>query len=179
MRAPRPFSVSVRRVARARHGDEGGETLIELLATVILLGTAVVAVISGLYTAVRSSDQHKRRTRTAAEVTNVVEVLSRTDYIPCTSGVPNYSSVLPSLPSGYTLLPLVVEPLASASAADPSWSATCPTEGDQGAQRITVVVSQGTGEREVREELVYVKRSRECPPPPPGTPANQEPYIEC
>lgn len=177
MRLPRPFSVTVDRPRRSR-GDAGeaGETLVEIMAAVVLMGTAVVAIVSGLYTAVVSSDLHKRQTRTASEATNVVEVLTRADYVPCTSGVPNYAAVLPAMPSGYTLLPLVVEPLASRSATDPSWQSTCPGIGDQGAQRITVVVSQGTGDREVRSRLVYVKRDSRCPPPPVGQP---EVFDEC
>jgi hypothetical protein len=123
-----------------------------------------------------SSDQHKRRTRAASEATNVVEALDRTEYVPCTSGLPNYASALPALPSGYTLLPLVVEPLASRSATDPSWQGACPPTGDQGAQRITVVVSQGTGDRQVQERLVYVKRDERCPPVPTGAP---EVYKSC
>jgi type II secretory pathway pseudopilin PulG len=178
MRLPRPFAITAGRPERsagARTGEEG-ETLVEIMAAVILMGTAVVAIMSGLYTAVVSSDLHRRQTRAASEVTNVVEALNRADYVPCTSGVPNYAAALPALPSGYTLLPLVVEPLASASATDPSWQTACPGEGDQGAQRITVVVSQGTGEREVQERLVYVKRDRRCPPVPEGAP---EVYTEC
>ena len=156
----RPVSSRLR--LRARASDEQGETLIEIMAAVVLMGTAVVAVLSGLFTAVVSSDLHKRQTRAAAEVTNVVEALGNAQYQPCTSGVPNYTSAVPALPSGYTLLPLVVEPLASKSALDPAWQSTCPGIGDQGAQRITVTVTQGTGSRKVTEKLVYVKRDDRC-----------------
>lgn len=155
-------SLPARLRLRARASEEQGETLIEIMAAVVLMGTAVVAVLSGLFTAVVSSDLHKRQTRAASEVTNVVEAISNAQYQPCTTSVPTYASALPSLPSGYTLLPLVVEPLASKSALDPSWSATCPSIGDQGAQRITVTVTQGTGGRKVTEKLVYVKRDDRC-----------------
>lgn len=162
----------MRRTAHVRTGssgrdrwsaDERGETLIEIMATVVLMGTAVVAVLSGLFASVVSSDLHKRQTRAAAEVTNVVEAIDKTTYVPCSgSTIPTYSSALPALPSGFTVSSVVVEPLVSSSTADPAYVGTCPGGGDQGAQRITVTVSQGIGARKVTEKIAYVKRDERC-----------------
>lgn len=115
------------------------------MATVVLMGTAIVAVLSGLFTTVVSSDLHKRQTRAAAEVTNVVESIDQTTYVPCSgASIPTNSTALPTLPSGFTVSSVVVlELLVSSTTADPAYAATCPGGGDQGAQRITVTVSQG------------------------------------
>lgn len=143
--------------------SERGETLIEIMATVVLMGTAIIAVLSGLFTTIVSSDLHKRQTRAAAEVTNVVESIDKATYSPCSGAtIPTYASALPALPAGFTIASVVVEPLVSSTATDPTFAATCPGAGDQGAQRITVSVTQGVGGRKVTEKIVYVKRDERC-----------------
>lgn len=160
------------RLSHVRTGSSGrdrwsagqrGETLIEIMATVVLMGTAIVAVLSGLFTAIVSSDLHRRQTRAAAEVTNVVESIDKATYSPCSGAtIPTYSTALPTLPSGFAVSSVVVEPLVSSAASDPTFAATCPGAGDQGAQRITVTVTQGIGGRRVTEKIVYVKRDERC-----------------
>lgn len=161
-RYPRPTGAAPRPARLSRRGrDESGETLIEVMASVVLMGTAIVAILAGLFTAVVTSDLHKRQTRAANEVTNAIEAIQRATYLPCGGPTaPDYSSALPAMPAGYTASITSTQYLQSSTAADPTWGA-CPGT-DQGEQKITVSVSQGTGGRAVKETIVYVKRNTRC-----------------
>ena len=46
-------------IHRGRRGERG-ETLIEILATIIIMGSAIIAIVAGIAVAVNSSDEHKK-----------------------------------------------------------------------------------------------------------------------
>ena len=95
---------------RVLRRGEAGETLIELMATVILLGLAVTLIISGIWTAIAVSDQNQKASRVNLYLHDYAEQLkSPLDayaYIECAtkSGgsrpYPNYQGLLPA---GFTV----------------------------------------------------------------------------
>ena len=46
---------------RARRGDERGESLLELLVAVVIMGVTVAAVVGALAVAARTSDIHRKQ----------------------------------------------------------------------------------------------------------------------
>jgi len=86
----------VRRRGSAR---DGGESLIELLVAVIIMGTAVVAVVGGLGTAIMMTDVHRKQAAVAAHVkifaANIESAIAATPtgYVDCATrdSYPDYS----------------------------------------------------------------------------------------
>lgn len=157
--------------ASARPGERGaesGETLIELLMTVVLLGLAIVAIITTLTTLVVASNSHRRRVRSANEATTVVESLQRAAYVNC-AGTGSYGAALDSAlrlgpgagtadpqSHNYDITITRVRYLANKAAPTPSFGAACGT--DQGVQEITLKV-ESPHQNFVSEEIVFMKRS--------------------
>lgn len=87
--------------------DDRGETLIEVLAAVIILGLAGVAVLAGFALAITSSDIHRKETTGGAYAKSYAEAIQK--YVQnnqsafnCT---PDYSAAtvgLSGLPAGFT-----------------------------------------------------------------------------
>jgi type II secretory pathway pseudopilin PulG len=87
----------VRRVGRVH---DRGETLIELLVSIVVLGTAVVAVVGGLGTAIVMSDIHRKQAAIgvylnefAATIETAVAA-SPTQYVDCATDT-SYPSYTP------------------------------------------------------------------------------------
>lgn len=58
-----------------RAGSDRGETLVEVLVTVVILGLAGVAVMAGLATSVEASDIHRQATTSGSYVKNYAEAI--------------------------------------------------------------------------------------------------------
>jgi Tfp pilus assembly protein PilV len=156
---------------RARSALETGETLVELLVTIVIIGVAVVGIIGGLATAVFSSDAHRKDADSESIVQSYSEFLvsNATSYLACTSSsVPTkaqYAAEVPTSlyqpPTGYTVAPTSVafwtgtNPADASSAA--SFSSGCPSNGDLGLQLIQVTASSTDGKD--TETLSILKRS--------------------
>jgi Tfp pilus assembly protein PilE len=89
--------------------DERGETLLELLIAVVIMGITVVAVIGGLATSIKISDIHRKQATAGAAVRSWAEAIENyvasTNYINCAGTdayKPSVVGYLPSLPVGYT-----------------------------------------------------------------------------
>lgn len=95
------------RTPRAPGRDERGETLVELVVAVAILGVAAVAVLGGLMVGVRTSVVHRNDATGGAYVRSFAEAI-QTDvdsngYRSCANAVAGYGSVaVPGLPAGYT-----------------------------------------------------------------------------
>jgi Tfp pilus assembly protein PilE len=137
-----------------------GETLIELLMTVMILGTAVIAVIGALAVAIRVSDQHRKEATAGAAVRDFAEVLERevaktpTGYQACATTT-YYKAMYTTAPAGYS--PDVVGVKV--------WSGTAfvaiasPCTNDHGVQLVSLRVSTDGGR--ISESLDVVLR-RPC-----------------
>lgn len=136
--------------------DERGETLVELLVTVVILGVAAVTILGAMLLGIFSSDVGRKQSTSSAYARSFAEAIQKSvdtngGYASCGSALSTYGGVaVPNLPSGYTRSVVAVQ----------SWSGSAWGGCDaNGLQRITVrVVSTGTGERQATEDLVVVLR---------------------
>ncbi|MFE5862816.1 prepilin-type N-terminal cleavage/methylation domain-containing protein [Streptomyces virginiae] len=116
-----------RRPRRPR-GEEG-ETLVEVLVAVVLIGVAFVAVLGGLGTAVISSVTQQKVTGADSVVRSAAEKIISTPYVSCADG---YAT--PTPPAGYTVT-VEIEYWDGVGA----FGRPCPTT-DTGVQKITLTV---------------------------------------
>jgi Tfp pilus assembly protein PilV len=140
--------------ARRRVEGERGETLLELLVSITILGVCVVAIASGIAVSVRISAIHRTQATASDWLHNSAESL-QSQYTACTPGSPmSYASKL-SPPSGY---------LSPATAPVMFWNKSsgtfdlpnCPAS-DPGLQQVQITLTSAGGQ--VAETLTVVLRS--------------------
>jgi type II secretory pathway pseudopilin PulG len=161
----RPTTPASPGARRAR--SERGETLIELMATMILLGICITALVASLITAIQTSATHRRIIRTGNETINVVEVIRGMAYVPCattttygtTNNIAGYTVPQPD----FTVEITQIRWLTSNTASPAVWKVPgsgCTAANDQGAQQITVRVTSKSGPGTIRRSLTFVKRNK-------------------
>jgi Tfp pilus assembly protein PilV len=127
----------IRTAARASAGDRG-ESLVELLVTVLIIGTSVVGVLGAVATAVGASTLDRRQVQAQTVLRTWGERIAAVDdagYGDCrsASGVAATTPAPSPLPAGFT-----------ASVTDVSfWNgtayvATCTAGSDPGVRRVTL-----------------------------------------
>ncbi|MFE2268367.1 type II secretion system protein [Streptomyces lavendulae] len=135
----------VRRPRRPR-GEEG-ETLIEVLVSVVLMGVAFVTIFGGIGTAIISSVRQQKVTGADSVVRSAAEEVVGDPYVSCAGG---YGT--PTPPPGYTVT-VTVEYWDGVGA----FATACPAA-DTGVQKVTLTV-RSTGPHPVRDAtLEVVKR---------------------
>jgi Tfp pilus assembly protein PilV len=160
--------------AGAAAGDRG-ETLIEILVTIILMGLAVVGILAGTITALRISDANARRTHTGNTAQSFAEELKQPvqgmEYIPCAKpapSTPHYPAYSGTLPSGATYTATIADikyvnaiPTGGGVA---TWTSACTVAAgtDSGLQRITLEVEVANVAGTTTETLTVVKRDARC-----------------
>jgi len=172
---------------RGRATGEAGETLIELLATMVILGIAVVAILGGVFTTITISDYHRRETTAVTMLRSFAETMKapggKTNgnwnyvvqgdgsqylptYLPCSSSDPSPTYPTYSTGDSRYVASMTVEYLQAnpATTATPSFGPTCPTVSgtptDYGLQQLTLTITDQNGTRRpVRESMVIVKRN--------------------
>lgn len=150
---------------------ERGETLIELMATVVLMGVSIVALVGALLGVMTTAAENRRVTRAGNEAVTVVETLRGVDYVPCATAT-SYEAALPAMPRDYEVQITQVRRLQSNVAATPVWvppSGGCTADNDTGAQQITIRVAATDGS-DVARSLTLVKRRKACPEAAPSDP---------
>ncbi|MFJ8159443.1 prepilin-type N-terminal cleavage/methylation domain-containing protein [Streptomyces sp. NPDC096136] len=131
---------------RRRRGEEG-ETLVEVLVAVVLIGVAFVAILGGMGTAIISSAKQQQVTGADAVIRSAAEKVVSAPYVSCARG---YET--PTPPTGYTVA-VEIEYWDGVGA----FGRSCPTA-DTGVQKVTLTV-RSTGPRPVRDAtLEVVKR---------------------
>jgi type II secretory pathway pseudopilin PulG len=88
-------------VRARRCRGEAGETLVELLITVSILGIAVVALLFGLATAVRLSGSHRTQANAEVIAAGGAESVKKQPYQDCPSSYTATDDV--NVPSGWSL----------------------------------------------------------------------------
>jgi Tfp pilus assembly protein PilV len=144
---------------REQPRDDGGETLIELLVAVVVIGIAVTGILGALVIAVDSSALARNQARVQASLGSWAEQLTAVGdtggypYVPCAG-----ASAFPApavMPSGFTATVTTVEYWTGSA-----WAGTCGT--DAGVQRVTLrVTAPGQVWSTVTESLRVVVR-RPC-----------------
>jgi type II secretory pathway pseudopilin PulG len=82
-----------------------GETLLELLVSVLIMGVAVVALVGGLGTAIRVSDIHRKQANAGAYVRSYAEAIetavaaSPSAYVECAGPAAYESAFTPGDPT--------------------------------------------------------------------------------
>jgi len=147
--------------ATNRSSGDRGETLLELVIALVILGIAVVAIVGGLASSVLISDVHRRQAQTGVIARDYAEALQaaitadQANYVACAgpaSYAPSAAAVAATgftVPSGYTAT-------ASVRYWDGSTFGSCPAGGDSGLQRVTLTVSSDDGR--ARQSLVVLVR---------------------
>ena len=112
---------------------EAGETLLELIITIAIMGLSVVAVLGGVLIAIQTTNLHRQHTQTQAKLRNWAESISGdTTYTTCPG--PADFPVAPSMPTGFTATITAVQHWNGTD-----FGGTCAT--DTGVQKVTLQVS--------------------------------------
>lgn len=146
------------RIARR---DDHGETLIEILVSMTILGLAGVAVLAGLQLAITASDIQRKETTGGAYVRNYAEALQKyiasanANYVSCAT-TSNYSAATVSFtpPTGFSSSVTKVQSV-SPSGALGSFTSPCGTS-DTGVQAVTLTVS--SADNRAHEKLMVLIR---------------------
>jgi len=140
---------------RVRSGsNDEGETLIELIIAVAIMGLAVVAIVGGMFTFILMSDIHRKEASAGAYVRNYAEaVAGHYDA----SASPN--SYLPSAAMGFVLDPATTGFTADVKSVE-CWNATASVfgtcSGGSPVQQITLRVA--SNDLRASESLAVVVR---------------------
>lgn len=133
---------------------DAGETLVEILLSIMILGIAVSALMFGMGSAATTSGYHDRQAQQAETLRNLVDAVQALPYSPCAG---TYATPAGVVPAGYSVTTTVV---GYASGAAYPYPAACPATGDEGAQQLRVTVSQP--DTRVRSEELYVVKRQPC-----------------
>jgi Tfp pilus assembly protein PilV len=146
-------------VRRAGPVDDRGESLIELLVALLIMGTTVVAVVGGLGTAIMMSDVHRKQSTAAAYMStyaaNIQSAIAAgtPGYVPCATTT-SYPAYNPGAPYHAE----IVFPVRF-------WNGTafvtpCTIATDQGVQRLTLHVYSDDGRANRSMDIVVRKPCR-------------------
>lgn len=140
---------------RRRSRDDGGETLIELIVALSILGIAAVAILAGVMTSIRASTLHRNEASGGTYVRSFAEAIQNHvdtsgGYASCGSAATVYEGVVvPSLPSGYTKKVTDVQSWTGSV-----WGACTTT----GIQRVRLTITTTGGDAKADENLTVVLR---------------------
>jgi hypothetical protein len=149
---------------RQRHNGERGESLIEILITVSIVGIGVVAIITAVGSTFRLSGVSREGSHADQLLVRYAENLLAVPYATCSAGTPPYASAgvsaIPSanLPDGITVgAPGTAAASSSAfelsissigywngDVSPATFSSTCPPT-DLGSEQLTLLVHAGDG----------------------------------
>jgi type II secretory pathway pseudopilin PulG len=147
--------------------DDRGESLIEILVAVLILGVTATAVMGGLLTSVKVSDIHRKQATAGADVRSYVESVTRavaaggykpcaapSDYLPVPGSAA--SAVHFATSTGFSPTVARVEYWSDSGPGTAwSWGSTCAP--DWGLQRVTLQVASADGR--ATEQSVVVLRA--------------------
>ena len=118
--------------------DDRGESLLELLIAIVIMGVALVAIFDGLVTSILVSDHHRKQSTAGAYARDFAEAIEKVTYANCAS-TSSYAS-----PSGFTVPSGYGKSVVSVKYWTGSvWQTSCTA--DLGLQQVTVRVSSADG----------------------------------
>jgi Tfp pilus assembly protein PilV len=140
--------------ARRLHG-EGGDTLVEVLMAVVVVGIAFVGILMGLGTSIRLSGTHRGQSSADVVLVSAADSVKSQTYVPCpgvtTSSYNPTSGV--TLPSGWSASNVTITAVKGWNG---STFGTCPAT-DQDLQLITIRAMSPDNQASV-ETIDVVKR---------------------
>jgi type II secretory pathway pseudopilin PulG len=149
--------------------SEAGESLVELMVTIAIMGTAMVAILGALWTTLRVADYNSKSSSADAALREFAEQLKQpnaTDtftYVPCTTAGAQvtYPTFDPPAPyEHYDATVTKVRYLTGYTAAnEPVWANACPAT-DLGLQEITLKVTGPDNDPDIKstDTVTIVKR---------------------
>ena len=144
---------------RPASADDRGESLIELLVAMLIMSTAVVAVVGGLGTAIMISDVHRKQADVARHLNAFAATIEGavaavpTQYDECP--IVSYPSYTPG--GGYNADPPEVRYWDVSTA---TFIASCPAGGDAGVQLVTLRVRSDDGRVDRSMDIIIRKPCR-------------------
>ena len=142
-------------LCRARRASERGETLVELIVSVAILGVAAVAILAGLMLTAKSSDVQRNQATGGAYVRSFAEAIQNfvdsNGFRDCASAASAYGGVaVPDLPTGYAKAVTAVQ-----SWTDTGWG-VCT---GKGIQRLDLkITTTGDAKHRSDETLTVILR---------------------
>jgi hypothetical protein len=168
---------------------EGGETLLEIIVAVTVLGLAITALLGGLATAVFGSSLHRRQADVSVVMTSAVEWVKQQRYVACatkssyldTFAYPGYT-VGTTPADGITIERPAGTPVWRVTFAIRDWNggegfdaripAVCQASHEAGIRRQEITITVATADGKVFQSVPIVKHYRDCAPaiplPSPG-----------
>ena len=138
---------------RLRRRDEG-ETLLEVLVALVILGVAAVAIVGAMTVSVKVSDIHRKQSAASADVRDYAEAIEKTvaagNYKAC-AGTGDYAVYTPD--GAYQAS--IVSVQYGTTTNPPGWTGTCPSP-DTGVQQLTLQVA--STDNRATERLTIVIR---------------------
>jgi type II secretory pathway pseudopilin PulG len=143
-------------MTRRRTRSEDGETLVELLISVSILGIAVVGIVAGMATALTASDANRKQGVVEAQLRNFAEAVTdpSAPYVECATTGSYANPPGFALPAGYSATVTSVRYFDGNGS--PGFTGSCPSNPDNGVQVITVRI-QSSDERALKS-LTFAKR---------------------
>lgn len=129
---------------RAGSSDDGN-TLVEVMVAVAIVGIAFSAVIGGIYTAVTASDVNRKQANAATYLSSYADAVKSDAYAACATSYPGTGF---ALPAGFTMDPVVVSYWQAGTA---TFDAACGV--DSGLQRVTLSIRSDDGRVAVDVQL--------------------------
>ena len=142
------------RVQRLR--GESGDTLVEVLMAVVIMGIAFVGLLAGLGTAIRLSATHRGQSSADVVLVSAAESVKSQTYVPCPGlTTSSYNPTLGvTLPSGWSSSNVAI---TSVKGWNGSAFATCPAT-DAKLELITIRATSPDNQASV-EQVDVVKRN--------------------
>jgi Tfp pilus assembly protein PilV len=117
--------------------NDAGETLVEMLVAIVILGTSVIAILGGILVVVESSSVHRKQAQSQNGLRTWAEQVSAAPYVDCaTAG--GFSPPSPALPSGLTPTVTAVQYWTGSS-----FASSCGS--DTGIQKVTLQIAAASG----------------------------------
>src|SRR3954463_4871413 len=161
-------------MARLSTRDDRGDTLVELMVALVIMATAVVALVGGIGTSVKASDIHRKMTKSGVYLRAFAEAVEKSvanypsGYTECTaSSTPGstYKATFAVAPADAGTF-LVDNPIVAVWNRTPSTFTPCPATGDAGVQRVTLRVYTSDGRASEKLDIVGRKPCRPPVDPP-------------
>lgn len=142
-------------MSNRRRTDDGGESLIELLVSIALLGIASIAILASITMGLKAAALSSGMSSNQNILRNWAEVLEATPYVDCATTKTYVAPVGMAVPPNVTLTMLEMQYWNSEKN---DFVAECGT--DEGLQRVTLAATaaSGTPDKPTVDELRVVIR---------------------
>lgn len=145
------------RLRAHRIDRERGDTLVEVIMTVVIVGIAFTGILAGLGTAINLSGTHRGQANADVVLVSAADSVKAQGYVPCPGVTAStyYSPMLEgvTLPSGWSASNLAITAVKGWNG---SAFVSCPSS-DGGLQRVTITAT--TPDNRSIETVDVVKRS--------------------